>query len=246
MISNRIIFVIPLLVLGAGFVRAQAPAADTPQNTFRAVAWNREIPDSFYEVDGKRHLLPLHRGAISQVQRFTGAPTLALFTEEEAADGKIKKVPLVSVSLNPPPAENLLVVWLEKNGRYNTLVLQDETKTLPLGHARFINITDRRLALSCNGQTYVTEPGGRQVVAAAKGGIGIKVAVEVESKGRWQLATMNSVRVRPNTRVTVFIADPAKLAELPEDQGKEIVVEPLSLFVITDRAPSKLVGALAR
>ncbi|HEY9249300.1 MAG TPA: hypothetical protein VIO38_09225 [Rariglobus sp.] len=231
---------------GPVFVRAQSPAPTPPQNAFRAIAWNREIPEAFYEVDGKRLPLPLYRGAISQEQRFAGPPTLVLFREETTPDGVVKKVPLATVRLNPPPAKNLLVVWMEKDGSYNTAVLADEAETLPPGHARFINITGRRLALNCNGQTYVTEPGGRQVVAAAKGGVGIKVAVEVESRGKWKLATMSAVRVRPNNRVTVFIADPAKLAELPEDAGKEIVAEPLSLFVITDRVVPAPAGAQAR
>ena len=75
------------------------------------------------------------------------------------------------------------------------------------------------------------------MVEGDRGLLGVKVAVQMEAKGGWKLAAMNAVRVRANTRVTVFIADPSRLAEAPEDVGKEIVAEPLSLFVITDRIP---------
>jgi len=68
-----------------------------------------------------------------------------------------------------------------------------------------------------------------------KGGLGVKIAIQMETHGGWKLATMNSVRVRPNARVTVFIADPSRLAMAPEDMDKEIIPDPLSLFVITDR-----------
>jgi hypothetical protein len=215
--------------------RSQSPSPE-PRFSFRAIAWNRELPEVFFEAGEKRQVVPLYRGSISQEQTYDGSSTLTMFIEVKGEDGKVGKVPLVTCTLKPAPSKNLVVVWMEKNGAYSSMVLPDETETLAPGNARFINITGRRLAINCGGTTYTTDPGGQQVVAAVKGGVGVKIAVQMETKGGgWKLATMNSVRVRPNARVTVFIADPSRLAVAPEDMDKEIIPEPLSLFVITDR-----------
>jgi len=234
---NCILFFVTLAVV-SGLPIFAATEPEKPPVSFRAVAWNREIPDAFYEVAGKRRALSLHRGAISAEQTYEGSPQLTLFEEVTAEDGQVKKEPLTSFRLNPPPVKNLVVVWVDKSGACQSVVLADDPSTLPLGNARFVNITRYRLAINSGASTYTVEPGASQLIAAPKGGLGIKIAVQMETNGVWKLAMMNSVRVRPNSRVTVFIADPSTLATAPEDADKEIVKQPLDLFVVTDRVPT--------
>lgn len=214
--------------------RSQAPVAPKePPIEFRAIAWNRDFPDVFYELKGKEQPLPLHRGAITPPQFYTGAPKLVLFMPT-MIDGKPGKAPIAELTLNLPPKKNLIVVWLGKNGHYGATVLADEPDRPAAGSVRFVNLAGRTLALNCKGRTEVCAAGAEMVVAAKEGGVGIRVAVEVQTNGEWKLALMNGLPVAPNERVTVFIADPSKLALFPGEDEKEIRVRPLSLFVIRD------------
>lgn len=214
--------------------RAQAPAAPKePPVEFRAIAWNRDFPDVFYEIKGKEQPLPLHRGALTPPQLYTGAPKLVLFVPT-MIEGKRGKVPIAELTLNLPPKKNLIVVWLEKNGQYGATVLADEPGRPAAGQVRFVNLAGRPLALNCNDQTEVCASGAERIVTAQKGGVGIRIAVEVQTNGQWKLALMNGLPVASNERVTAFIADPSRLARSPEEEEKDIKVRPLSLFVIRD------------
>lgn len=215
--------------------RAQAPAAPKePPIEFRATAWNRDFPDLFYEVNGKPQPLALRRGTISPPQLVQGASPKLVLYKPTIIDGEPGKVQVGELTLNRPPLKNLIVVWLEKNGRYGATVLADEPGRPAAGQVRFVNLAGRPLALNCNGRTEVCAPGGEMIVAAQKGGVGIRVAVEVKSNGQWKLALMNGLPITANERVTAFIADPGKLALSPEEEEKEIKARPLSLFVIRD------------
>ncbi len=213
---------------------AQAPAGQKePPIEFRAIAWNRDFSDIFYEIKGREQPLPLHRGTISPPQLYTGSPKLVLY-RPTMIDGERSKAPIAELTLNLPPKKNLIVVWLEKNGQYGATTLADEPDRPAAGSVRFVNLAGRNLALNCNGKTEICQPGAEMIVTAQKGGVGIRVAVEVQTNGQWKLALMNGLPVGPDERVTVFIADPSRLALSPEQEEKEIKARPLSLFVIRD------------
>lgn len=235
-----------LLVFLGLFVAVPAQAADNPQEEpieFRAIGWNREIMDMFYEVKGKAQPLPLYRRRPSLPQRYVGSPVLVFYVPV-IVDGKRKKAPVAEVTLKEPPYKNLVVIWLGKNGRYVASVLADEPDSPPPGNLRFVNLSGQNLAVKCTGQDQFLLPAGTEkIVAPYKGGVGVgvKVARQVSGTESWELALMNGISVKAHERVTAFIADPSRLALSPEEeaQGPNFQPDPLNLFLIRDRVASE-------
>ena len=138
------------------------------------------------------------------------------------------------------PYKNLVIIWLEKNGRYAARVLSDDAVTPPLGHLRFVNISGQELALKCTGQDQVLLAAGADAIVAPRNGgvgLGVKMARPIKGTVGWELALMNSIPVRPHERVTAFIADSTNIAlSLEEEgQGDDYQPDPLALFLIRDR-----------
>jgi hypothetical protein len=237
--KGRLIFTLLLTYLPVLCLDAQTGnGAREKICTFRAVAWNREIPDVHY-LSGKKQLsVDLHRGVISEKMSCDGDGRLTLWAGPVPQSDAAKRAPLASVMLRPEPAGNLVIMWIDKKERPQTIVLSDEPESFAPGQARFVNVTRYPLSISCNDQILMLDPGATKVVPGDGRGVRLKVAIQKNSRGEWQLAAMNAVRVRPDTRVSVFIADPEEMAVSPEEKGKEILRGQLSLFVVSDRVPS--------
>lgn len=206
---------------------------------FRAIGWNREIPEMFYELKGQAQPLPLYRRSPSLPQRYIG-PAKIVFYVPAVIDGQPTKTPLAEVTLKQPPHKNLVVIWLEKSGRYNATVLADEPDSPPPGHLRFINISGQELALKCNGrEQFLLSAGKEQTVSPHKGGVGVgvKMARQIKGTQSWELVMMKGLPVKPTERVTAFIADPSRIALSPEDEamGPGFQPDALTLFLIRDR-----------
>lgn len=211
-------------------------AANEKTYTFRAVAWNREIPGAHYLSGKKEQSIDLHRGVISAKMRCDGDGKLTLWEGSVPQGNAVVRQPLASVSLRPEPEENLVIMWIDKKERPRVIVLSDGLESLAPGQARFVNVTRHLLSIQCNGEILMVEPGASRVVPGDGRGVRLKVAVQKKNGGQWTLAAMNAVRVRPDTRVSVFIADPEEMAVPPEEMGQEILRGQLSLFVVADRA----------
>lgn len=227
----------------AATVSAQPAAPNEEHIEFRTIGWNREIPQMFYELKGQAHPLPLYRRSPSPPQRYIGS-TRVVFYVPANGGGEPGKTAVAEVTLKEPPYKNLVVIWLEKNGRYNAVVLADEPDSPPPGHLRFINISGQELALKCSGREQFLLPAGReQTVSPRQGGVGVgvKMARQIKGTESWELVMMKGLPVKPHERVTAFIADPSRIALSPEDEamGSGFQPEALTLFVIRDRVPPK-------
>lgn len=235
--KRPLIFSLLLVCLPVLCLEAQtANGAKEKTYTFRAVAWNREIPDAHYLSGKKEQSIDLHRGIISAKMRCDGDGKLTLWAGAVPQENAVARQPLASVSLRPEPEGNLVIMWIDKKERPQAIVLSDGPESLAPGQARFVNVTRHLLSIQCNGEILMVEPGASKIVPGDGRGVRLKVAIQKNNGGQWTLAAMNAVRVRPDTRVSVFIADPEEMAVPPEESGKEILREPLSLFVVADRA----------
>jgi len=218
-------------------VRAQSPLPkDENVISFRAVAWNRDLPALVYDLKGKSLPLPLDRGRITQPHLYAGDPVLSFYNTVQV-EGKPARVPVAQVKLNPAQKKILVVICLTKDLHYVATVLEDENDALKGGQVRFVNFSGKELALNCNRRTTILPPGSRHMTDAANGGVGLKIAIDEQRDGLWKLSYMNGIEVSPDERVTVFINNPASLAVPPEDEGSKDLLPPLGIFVLRDTAP---------
>jgi len=237
--SLLLIFGIGLMMSGAQVALAQSvPPKEENMISFRAVAWNRDLPALAYDMKGKSLPLPLDRGRITQSHIYAGDPILSFYNVTQV-EGKPVRVPVAQVRLNPAQKKILVVIWLTKDLKYVATVLEDENDALKGGQVRFVNLAGKELALNINRRTTILPVGGRHVTDAANGGVGLKVAIDEQRDGQWKLAYMNGIEVSPEERVTVFINNPANLAVPPEDEGSKDVIPPLGIFVLRDTLPAE-------
>lgn len=229
-----------LLLMKSLSLSAQAPDAQMDElYEFRITGWNLDIPDLFYEVNGKSIPVPVYRRTLGKVHKYAArTPALELFSTESIG-GVLTKVPLLRVTLNPPPQKNLIVVWKEKRGKIDSTVLSDDPVTPAPGNVRFVNIGGQDLLLKCNHLApFQLGAGSSRIVEPESGGVGVGVKIAQMKKGvdAWELALMNGISIEPNERVTAFIADPRRLAPPPEEDGKpeKPVTDKLALFIIRD------------
>lgn len=225
-----------------GFARAQTPPpAKSPPFEFRITAWNLDLPGLFYEQDGKKLPTPLVERSLSPTFTFVSpAGKLVLYTQT-LVEGAPVKTPLAEVTLVPPPAKNLVLIWHEKSGRFGAAVLADDPLSPPPGYVRFVNLSGQNLALQCS-QTnrFTLAPGADKIVPPTNGGVGVGVRVARQRKKSdpesWELAMMSAIRISPNERITAFIADPERLSLSARKKSivEHLDKEMLTFFIITD------------
>ncbi|WOO43623.1 hypothetical protein [Rubellicoccus peritrichatus] len=206
---------------------------------FRVVGWNYALRDMFYEVDGEVRDLPLYRRMPSPLQSVSGDGDITFFIPSEENEKKGKK-PIVNVSLNPAPLRNLVMIWLDTEGQYQASILPDDPNFPGLGQLRLVNLTGQNLLIQCNKDTPVPLSLGSELVVDANdklGGVGVKVAFQIQREGNWKLAWVNGIVVRPNERVTAYIAKPSEMAaplERIKEKKSNSKVKPLELLVVRD------------
>lgn len=227
-----------LILIVLASARAETPPGK-PQQEFRVVAWNRAIPDLFYDVEGEPRALPLRRAVPTRLQHHSGPASLTLY--RRVGEARIRQ-PVATVALRPPPQKSLVVLWLDHRGAWQATVLADEPDRPAPGEVRLVNHTQLDLLIKCSGrEPFVLAPAAERIVPAGGKGMGLKIALSTVRGVDWEPVLSNGIPLGADERATVFVADPSALAPVPKpvEEPDRIEFPRLNLFVIRDRTPPR-------
>ncbi len=231
---------LPLLFTAISFLaHAQpSPEEEEPVYTFQVIGWNRTHLDMFYLEEGGPRTLRLIQRTPSPPQHIAGTEKIQFYIPVETEEGS-RPYLLTEATLYPPPARNLIVIWLNQNRKYQSVVLKDDPDTPAPGKLRLVNLSGHELRLKANDDPIISmHPGAIEIITPKNEGVGLKIAILKTPNSGWKLGLLNAITVRKNDRVTAFIADPSKIAPTLEETATNAQTDtsPLTLFVIKNRA----------
>ncbi|WFB35953.1 hypothetical protein P3T73_17510 [Kiritimatiellota bacterium B12222] len=219
-------------------LQAQSTPAEEELYKFRVIGWNRNHLDMFYVMDAEPQPLRLIQKVPSALQKIPKPSADLIFYLPVEGEQGIRPQPLVKATLYPPPAQNLVVIWVDQAGRYRSAVLKQDRDNPSPGKLRMVNFTGYDLRIQANKNPLLSlAPGASEVITPENEGVGVKIAYRAHSGEEWEMGLMSGITVRKNDRVTAFIADPSQVDQTLEEKSTSSALskEPLTLFVIRDR-----------
>ena len=115
------------------------------QTEFRAVSWQRPISEPLYvRSNGSMVPLQIHNMMRSQPVEYKGDNPIEFFRKSKGPDGSPVYTPVASVQMDPTLASPLLF-FVENDGKYQVMTLEDSFEDYPVGSYRFYNFTDNDL-----------------------------------------------------------------------------------------------------
>lgn len=188
---------------------------------FSIVSWDKPIFNLYYQSRGQVELIKFVPNiGRSEVFNYQGAPFLTFYVEDGVnEDGSIRYKQIAELNVSPA-AKNLLLLFIPKgDDTYKVISYADSMEDFPVGSFKFVNLTERQLAVNVGNNKLVIPPRGVEALSPKQledeNNVDIKLA-KPDEEGSWDMAHSSRWGYSANNRAICFVYE--------DPQTKRIII----------------------
>lgn len=138
---------------------------------FYTLAWTGSIDGLKYQASstGEVYTIQANTRYLNGPYRYMGTPRLTFFTEQNQPDGSTMRVPEAYVDIPQTVDKAILLIYPDERTRYRIIAISINGKNFAAGSYRFINLTQRDVAIKLGDVREVVKAGSHEVVLPAFG-----------------------------------------------------------------------------
>lgn len=167
------------------------------------------ISDIYYFVGDIKCPVALSSGIFSRDYHYHGLPMLVFYRDEPDNEGVMQPVEVASVKL-PHESSQLSLLFVpdgNAKGHYRVLAFADDTSNFKGGAYRFVNMTNRHIAVALGEERRELNRGQSVVIGMTEQSRSATVQVKLAAaaKEEWKLIFSTNWAVSPRVRSLVII-----------------------------------------